>query len=97
MPKRKNRADVLRFVSLHALFRLLLTWWSYSQPPPKKAPARKKAAAGSSTQKQSQLNFQPAGKSSRAAATKARGRMVVSYLVLLIKKECTFIWCADWR
>ncbi|KAF9011920.1 DNA repair exonuclease [Cyathus striatus] len=47
-----------------------------SQPAPKKAPAKRGAAAGS--QKQSQLNFAPAGRAStRAAATKARGRMVV--------------------
>ncbi|KAF5384138.1 hypothetical protein D9615_003384 [Tricholomella constricta] len=42
--------------------------------PTKKAPAKKKAAP-----KQSQLAFAPAaGRSSRAAATKARGKMVVS-------------------
>ncbi|RDB17053.1 Double-strand break repair protein MRE11 [Hypsizygus marmoreus] len=45
--------------------------------PAKKAPAKKKAAAAP---KQSQLTFAPAagtGRSSRAAATKARGKMVV--------------------
>jgi double-strand break repair protein MRE11 len=42
----------------------------------KKAPAKKKPTASS---KQAQLNFAPAGRSStRAAATKARGKMVVS-------------------
>ncbi|KAF9484132.1 DNA repair exonuclease [Pholiota conissans] len=41
-----------------------------SQPAPKKAPAKKKAAPAP---KQSQLTFAPAGRSSRAAATKARG------------------------
>ncbi|KAF9563875.1 DNA repair exonuclease [Agrocybe pediades] len=40
----------------------------------KRAPAKKKAAAAP---KQSQLTFAPAGRSQRAAATKARGRMVV--------------------
>ncbi|KAF9453323.1 DNA repair exonuclease [Macrolepiota fuliginosa MF-IS2] len=49
-----------------------------SQPAAKKTPAKKRAAASSSTQRQSQLNFQPAARSSRAAATKARGKMVVS-------------------
>jgi hypothetical protein len=48
-----------------------------SQPTTKKAPAKKKAAP---TAKQSQLTFAPAGRSSRAAATKARGKMVVSFL-----------------
>ncbi|KIJ94608.1 hypothetical protein K443DRAFT_683589 [Laccaria amethystina LaAM-08-1] len=43
--------------------------------PAKKAPARKKAAAAPA--KQNQLTFAPAGRSSRAAATKARGKMVV--------------------
>ncbi|KAJ7178089.1 Mre11 DNA-binding presumed domain-containing protein [Mycena filopes] len=38
----------------------------------KKAPAKKKAAPAT----QSQLTFAPAGRSSRAAATKARGKMV---------------------
>ncbi|KAF8173678.1 Metallo-dependent phosphatase-like protein [Pholiota molesta] len=45
-----------------------------SQPAAKKAPARKKAAPAP---KQSQLTFAPAGRASRAAATKARGKMVV--------------------
>ncbi|KAK7460995.1 meiotic recombination [Stygiomarasmius scandens] len=45
-----------------------------SQSTTKKAPAKKKAAA---TTKQTQLSFAPAGRSSRAAATKARGKMVV--------------------
>ncbi|KAK1216639.1 meiotic recombination [Marasmius sp. AFHP31] len=45
-----------------------------SQPQAKKAPAKKKAAAAP---KQSQLTFAPVGRSSRAAATKARGKMVV--------------------
>ncbi|KAL0579922.1 meiotic recombination [Marasmius crinis-equi] len=45
-----------------------------SQPAAKKAPAKKKAAAAP---KQSQLTFAPVGRSSRAAATKARGKMVV--------------------
>ncbi|TFK32099.1 DNA repair and meiosis protein Mre11 [Crucibulum laeve] len=49
-----------------------------SQPAAKKAPAKKKAAAPS-TQRQSQLTFAPAGRSStRAAATKARGKMVMN-------------------
>ncbi|KAG5649982.1 meiotic recombination [Sphagnurus paluster] len=44
--------------------------------PTKKAPAKKKAAAPS---RQSQLTFAPAaGRSSRAAATKAKGKMVIS-------------------
>lgn len=50
---------------------------STSQPATKKAPARKKAAPAA---KQSQLTFTPAGRSSRAAATKARGKMVVSFI-----------------
>ncbi|KAJ3719144.1 Metallo-dependent phosphatase-like protein [Lentinula guzmanii] len=47
-----------------------------SQSQPKKAPARKKATPAP---KQSQISFQPAstGRSSRAAASKARGRMAV--------------------
>ncbi len=52
---------------------------SQSQAPAKKAPARKKAPAASAA-KQSQLSFTPAGRSStRAAATKAKGKMVVSF------------------
>lgn len=47
-----------------------------SQPAAKKAPARKKTTAAGGGGTQSQLNFQPAARSSRAAATKARGRMV---------------------
>ncbi|KIK68306.1 hypothetical protein GYMLUDRAFT_237379 [Collybiopsis luxurians FD-317 M1] len=45
-----------------------------NQNQPKKAPAKKAAAA-----KQSQLSFQPVatGRSSRAAASKARGKMVI--------------------
>ncbi|KAK0220947.1 Mre11 DNA-binding presumed domain-containing protein [Armillaria nabsnona] len=47
-----------------------------SQPAAKKAPAKKKTAA--TTAKQSQLSFAPAaGRSSRAAATKAKSKMVV--------------------
>ncbi|KAF8916588.1 Metallo-dependent phosphatase-like protein [Mucidula mucida] len=50
---------------------------SQSQAPAKKAPARKKAPAASAA-KQSQLSFTPAGRSStRAAATKAKGKMVI--------------------
>lgn len=51
------------------------SYHSQSQPA-KKAPAKKKAAT---TSKQAQLSFAPAGRSttSRAAATKAKGRMVV--------------------
>ncbi|KAF9260760.1 DNA repair exonuclease [Marasmius fiardii PR-910] len=45
-----------------------------SQPATRKAPAKKKTAA---TPKQAQLTFAPSGRSSRAAATKARGKMVV--------------------
>ncbi|RXW22260.1 hypothetical protein EST38_g3609 [Candolleomyces aberdarensis] len=47
------------------------------QQPAKKAPAKKKATAASAT-KQTQINFAPAGRSSRAAASKARTKMVVS-------------------
>ncbi|KAF5325319.1 hypothetical protein D9619_009799 [Psilocybe cf. subviscida] len=46
-----------------------------SQPAAKKAPAKKKAAPAKASQ--SQLTFAPAGRSSRAAATKARGKMVL--------------------
>ncbi|KAF9022233.1 DNA repair exonuclease [Hymenopellis radicata] len=50
---------------------------SQSQAPAKKAPAKKKAPAASAA-KQSQLSFAPAGRSStRAAATKAKGKMVI--------------------
>lgn len=80
--KRTNRAAVLRFVVKscrpvrHAnIVRVI------SQPA-KKAPAKKKAAAAPA--KQSQLAFAPAGRSSRAAATKARGKMVVSPLQIII-------------
>ncbi|KAJ3563348.1 hypothetical protein NP233_g9002 [Leucocoprinus birnbaumii] len=50
-----------------------------SQPAAKKAPAKKKTATrgANADATQSQLNFQPVARSSRAAATKARGRMVV--------------------
>ncbi|KJA23840.1 hypothetical protein HYPSUDRAFT_39364 [Hypholoma sublateritium FD-334 SS-4] len=44
-----------------------------SQPAPKKAPAKKKATPAP---KQSQLTFAPAGRSSRTAATKARGKII---------------------
>lgn len=66
---------------------LLLMVSLLSQPVPKKTPAKKKAAVGSSSSKQGQLNFQPAVRSSRAAATKARGRMVVSFLWIFIQIE----------
>ncbi|TRM67043.1 Metallo-dependent phosphatase-like protein [Schizophyllum amplum] len=49
-----------------------------SQPAAKKAPAKRKTAAASS--KQTQLSFEPAATqrtSSRAAATKARGKIVI--------------------
>ncbi|EKM78361.1 hypothetical protein AGABI1DRAFT_129478 [Agaricus bisporus var. burnettii JB137-S8] len=46
-----------------------------SQPATKRTPARKKAVAESSS-RQSQLNFQPTARSSRTAATRARGRMI---------------------
>ncbi|PPQ77954.1 hypothetical protein CVT25_015429 [Psilocybe cyanescens] len=45
-----------------------------SQSAPKKAPAKKKVIPAP---KQSQLTFPPAARSSRTAATKARGKMVV--------------------
>lgn len=50
---------------------------THSQQPAKKAPAKKKATAASTTAKQTQLNFTPAGRTSRAAASKARSKMVV--------------------
>ncbi|KAG2007050.1 double-strand break repair protein MRE11 [Coprinopsis cinerea AmutBmut pab1-1] len=46
---------------------------SQSQAPAKKAPAKKKTPA---RQTQTQLSFAPAGRSSRAAASKARSKMV---------------------
>lgn len=50
----------------------------YSQPAAKKTPAKRKTATASAGRGQSQLNFQPVGRNSRAAATKARGKIVVS-------------------
>jgi hypothetical protein len=50
----------------------------------KKAPPKKKAPAASA--KQSQLAFAPAtGRTSRAAATKARGKMVVRNAVVILR------------
>jgi len=77
--KRTTRAAVLRYVFIskykymHKRAQVLLV---NSQPTTKKTPAKKAAPAA----KQKQLTFAPAGRSSRAAATKARGKMVVSFL-----------------
>ncbi|KIM41390.1 hypothetical protein M413DRAFT_411062 [Hebeloma cylindrosporum] len=75
--KRTNRAAVLRWESnaIHKLVYVLMHSFPRlrSQPAPKKAPAKKKAT----TAKQSQITFAPAGRSSRTAATKARGKMIV--------------------
>ena len=79
--KRTNRAAVLRYVFAFNLFTRESSTFQYflinSQPKTKKAPAKKAAPAA----KQSQLTFAPAGRSSRAAATKAKGKMVVSFLM----------------
>jgi len=88
--KRTNRAAVLRFVSILEFFLYVRPMWmlitffgvNHSQPA-KKAPAKRKTTASSNSRMQGQLNFQPVGaasgsRSTRAAATKARGRIVVN-------------------
>lgn len=75
-PKEQTGLLSLGEVRIADLYVQQLTFRPGSQTT-KKAPAKKKPAASS---KQAQLNFAPAtGRSStRAAATKARGKMVVS-------------------
>jgi double-strand break repair protein MRE11 len=76
--KRTNRAAVLRY-RIQPNARLFTFFKSYcsSTTATKKAPTKKKAAASSS--KQATLSFAPSGRTStRAAATKAKGKMVVS-------------------
>jgi double-strand break repair protein MRE11 len=74
--KRTNRAAVLRYV-------YVLTWQKVSNGQCSSTAAAKKATpkkkAGASSSKQATLSFAPSGRTStRAAATKAKGKMAVS-------------------
>ena len=79
--KKTNRAAVLRYLCYLCLFRVHASYLIFSQPTAtKKAPAKKTAtkAKPKATAAQTQITFAPAGRPSRAAAARTRGKMVVS-------------------